>query len=309
MHEELMKKGFTLIELSLSIVFISILSLTIVLIVLNTISSYHRGLTLSTINTVGMDLVDEFRATLQNSPSTPVTDICEATFGKSDVDNSPYKNCMKDGGRKFVVGAKLGNVETGSKGTAEGVPLWGVFCTGAYSYIWNSGYFFNEDYKVKGDSLGRVSLAYRTNSELESSYATVSDFKLLKVQDETRDVCSAIATQQYNSEGSNSQDYKNNVIRLNRGLEIEPIEVLTGAEEGGKERNNLAIYDLSVAEPAASDGSKSLFYAMSMILGTVQGGVNIAAKGNYCATPEDYSENFDYCAINKFNFAVQATGG
>ena len=34
--------------------------------------------------------------------------------------------------------------------------------------------------------------------------------------------------------------------------------------------------------------------------------------GNYCVPPKDYNKkdyaNFDYCAINKFNFAVQATG-
>ena len=35
------------------------------------------------------------------------------------------------------------------------------------------------------------------------------------------------------------------------------------------------------------------------------------SSGNFCKTPESFEsdENFDYCAINKFNFAAQAIGG
>ena len=38
--------------------------------------------------------------------------------------------------------------------------------------------------------------------------------------------------------------------------------------------------------------------------------MNVAATGNFCAAPSDTSglSDLDYCAINKFNFAVQATG-
>ena len=53
------KKGFTLVELSLSIAFIAILSITVALIINDAISTYRRGLTLNQINTVGMDLVDD----------------------------------------------------------------------------------------------------------------------------------------------------------------------------------------------------------------------------------------------------------
>ena len=61
------KRGFTIIELSLSIAFIAILSITMVLIITNTISTYRRGLMLNQINTTGMDLVDDLRAAVQNS--------------------------------------------------------------------------------------------------------------------------------------------------------------------------------------------------------------------------------------------------
>ena len=42
----------------------------------------------------------------------------------------------------------------------------------------------------------------------------------------------------------------------------------------------------------------------------MQGGINVTAAGNFCAAPNDYGndQNFDYCSINKFNFAARATG-
>ena len=80
--------------------------------------------------------------------------------------------------------------------------------------------------------------------------------------------------------------------------------VLTEANDTG-----LAFYDLTISATADSMAFNSLFYAASFVLGTTQGGVNVKATGNLCATPNDYlNENLDYCAINKFNFAARAMG-
>ncbi len=76
MRKNSSKKGFTLVELSLSIAFIAILSITIALIINDAISTYRRGLTLNQINTTGMDLVDDIRTAVQNSPATPPIDTC-----------------------------------------------------------------------------------------------------------------------------------------------------------------------------------------------------------------------------------------
>ena len=50
---------------------------------------------------------------------------------------------------------------------------------------------------------------------------------------------------------------------------------------------------------------------MSFILGTLRGGANVNVSGEFCATPGSNSsvEDFDYCAINKFNFAARTLGG
>ena len=299
-----LRKGFTLIELSLSIVFIAILSITIVLIISNTISSYHRGLTLSQINTTGMDLVDDMRATIQNSPSWPVENECDAYYTE---DSEAYKSCIEDGARKFVVRVKRGErVNMGGGRSVENAPpMWGVFCTGTYSYIWNSGYFFNTEYEVEG--AGMVSVDYSASSDADDM-TNISGFKMLKVQDDTRTACASLISNEYEDDFPDD-----NIIELKTLLGEAPVDLIAGAEdleETKVERSNLAIYDLSSAAPASGGMAKNLFYSVSFILGTVQGGVNVmSAKGNFCATPNDYSENFDYCAINKFNFAAQATGG
>ena len=50
-------RGFTLVELSLSMTFIAILSIIIVLVINGAVSSYSRGITLNLINTVGNEVV------------------------------------------------------------------------------------------------------------------------------------------------------------------------------------------------------------------------------------------------------------
>lgn len=290
------KKGFTLVELSLSIAFIAILSITIALIINDAISTYRRGLTLNQINTVGMDLVDDMRAAIQNSPAKVVAEICDEVFkGNGSQETSQRNNCKSDGGRKFVsiVRASTNSDKVKIKGEEkEGVPLYGAFCTGAYSYVWNSGYLFTED----NSSLERASLSY----EYDGTEENPNDFRLIKVRDENRKVCRSGLV-----EGDSKYDeFGTNQFEVGEITE-EPVVLLSGS---GDTANALALYDLSVPAPAA-DGVNAAFYAVSFILGTVQGGINVMSSGNFCATPDEYDSNFDYCAINKFNFAAQANGG
>ena len=135
----------------------------------------------------------------------------------------------------------------------------------------------------------------------------MSNFRLLKVKDKQRAVCKTAIDL-----GSNTNKYAEpsggigNEIDISGygGLGEEP-EILLADDAN----NPLALYDLSVAAPASNTLGNSLFYSISFILGTVQGGINVMSSGNFCKAPTEYNSNFDYCAINKFNFAAQATGG
>ena len=313
------KKGFTLIELSLSIVFIAILSITITLIITNTIVSYRRGIVLNQINTTGMDLADDFRAAIQNSPSKAVTSECAKLYQDSGLTSDLYNRCMEDGARNFVSVMRLSSVTIGNNTnnakTMSNVPVFGAFCTGAYSYIWNSGYFFNEDYNVE-DVDGSAILKYK-NGET-GSVATESGFRLLKIPDESRAIC--ISAVNFTANGNylvrNTSRLGVSTVINNGGSVFdisgeknEPIydDVVELLSADGN--NNMVLYDLSAAAPAYNGLNNALFYSMSFVLGTVQGGINVKASGNFCATPDEYTiENFDYCAINKFNVAVQAIG-
>ena len=286
------KKGFTLVELSLSIAFISILSITVALIINDAISTYRRGLTLNQVNTVGMDLVDDIRAVVQNSPSKAVVGECLDYYSGSGNSNAK-SNCEGDGAQKFVMFSHEADL-----GDMQNVPMYGAFCTGAYSYIWNSGYFDSGEYNMSG--VNRATLKYKNK---DGNDVSIADFRLLKVKDQQRAVCKvAIGT-----------DYEQVDINANGGV----IDISSYGNVGedpevilvNDSANPLALYDLEVAAPAANSLGNSLFYPISFILGTVQGGINIMSNGNFCKTPTDYDSNFDYCAINKFNFAAQATGG
>ncbi|MDO4747422.1 MAG: hypothetical protein Q4A70_03760 [Candidatus Saccharibacteria bacterium] len=294
------KKGFTLVELSLSIAFIAILSIIIVVIINNTISSYRRGMTLNKINSTGMDLVDDIRAAIQNSPGAAVTGFCDNYKDGSDE----RKRCLEDGALNYVLITKRADVVINGK-AKDNVPVFGAFCPGSYSYIWNSGYFAN-DGQVKG--VWRAELKYK----IDGSVKTRQNFWLLKLEDRDRSVCASVmkgANPNNNSNAKYEIDNSDiaNVFDISnyQSLFEEPIDVLSTDAE-----NNLVLYDLWSAKPAESKSKKGLFYVASLILGTLQGGVDITAKGNFCATPGGYqaAEDLDYCAINKFNIASQAMG-
>ena len=303
------KQGFTLIELSLSIAFIAVLSLAVVLIISNAVSAYHRGLTLNQINTIGMELTADMRASIQNSPAASVSGQCRSTFNidyyqdeATDASKDNIKACEQDGARNFVTVIRTGDVYLESNKSvvwAEDVPIFGALCTGNYSYIWNSGYFFNEDdYYMNGVTKAQFKYGKGT---------PYTDFRLLKVKDEARDVCISALGNQYtitpNSPLNKGTSY---TFTSSSTTEEKPIDLLY-------ESPSMVLYDLRSAAPAENTMHSNIFYSTSFILGTRQGGVNVKATGNFCKAPEDTKdadvENFDYCAINKFNFAAQATGG
>ena len=299
-------KGFTLIELSLSLVFISTLSLAVVMVIAGAISSYHKSITLNQVNSVGTNIVDDMRLSVQQSSSNRLENMCEWVYGVAN------DTCFADKANRFVTVTREAPVKVKSSGRELGahMPVFGAFCTGVYSFIWNSGYYYNDEYIVgSGAGVSPASLKYNDTS--------IDGFKLLKVKDENRAVCVA-ATRVRN--GVITNEYKTDEIPSlfdismdglfgdNEKIVIdeEPVELLSGDEDG------LALYDLTVDVSEQAGVSKNIFYYSSFILGTVQGGLNVNASGGFCAVPDGYSdlnENFDYCAINKFNFAALANGG
>lgn len=311
-------RGFTLIELSLSLVFISILSLSVVLVIANAVSAYHKSITLNQVDTVGSNLVDDMQTAIQDSVANNLVALCDR-LGNSDG-GTAKRECVEDGARKFVSVNATAAVKMGNSGeTIENTPVYGAFCTGSYSYIWNSGYFFNDNIEVGSGGVVKAAELkyYNSNKEIKE----IKDFRLLKVKDNTRAVCTAAIR----VAGDRVEDTYNRSTSIGSVFDItlaglvangetvsineEPSELLATGES--VDDSGLALYDMSTFISEQPSLKKNVYYYTSFILGTVQGGINITGDGNYCSTPESYDgvANFDYCAINKFNFAALATGG
>ena len=291
------RSGFTLIELSFSLVFISILSLAVVFVIISTIKTYSRGVLLNRVNSVGMDLVDDMRFAVQNSSAESLISKCETVFSS---DQSNLEKCKIDKGRKLVMVSRMANVKIGSANDIGSVPVFGAFCTGEYSYVWRSGYLVAaNDYTVS--NVGSISLKYKIEESGRIKVETVSDFNLLKVHDTERAVCASTIDGNYlNSEISGAFDITDSKYMV---IDTKPVVLLSSSEN-----NNLVLYGLSSSLPAEGGEGNIMLYAVSFILGSVQGGINIKASNNFCSTKGDETENLDFCSVNKFNFAAMATG-
>ena len=300
-------KGFTIVEISLSMAFISILSITIVVLISNTVTTYHRGMVLNQINTVGMAIVDDMRASIQEAPTESMVDECPSLYPATNA--STEAKCEDDKGMSFVKAKRYANVRYTNGQTIGNVPIYGIYCTGSYSYVWNSGYLFNSsDYSVPGIS-GGLRVKYKIAGE-SSVKETSGTARLVKIADEDRMVCKKAAG--YNGTTHGGGYTKSTVTNsLPNLIDISDKTIEEAPENILEENGSMVLYDLTPSTPATNSFSNSTYTAVSFILGTIQGGINITAQSDYCKVPEDYVsgiENFNYCAINKFNFAARSMG-
>lgn len=305
MHKLDMKKGFTLVELSFSIAFLAGISLTLVLTITNLAAVYQRGITLKQVNTVGTEVINELRTSISNSSNDNIVDLCIQNYEGDANQTRTRQNCQKDDAYNFVNVARHSNVNIINHTSMEDLAVYGAFCSGIYSYIWNSGYFFNpEEYTV---TTTPATLTYYDN---DGNKQKKQNFKLLKVIDPSRAVCisasNAIDKTSYFTADQLSQSINGDfAIEKEYGLVTEPpVDLLETSANGA-----LALYNLSIYRPVQDSASRNLFYSGSFILATITGGMNIMVNDSNCAPPNEYkAQNFNYCAINKFNFAAKANG-
>ncbi|MBR3319752.1 hypothetical protein IKG20_00360 [Candidatus Saccharibacteria bacterium] len=310
------KKGFTLVELSFAIAFISILLITITLITNEIVSIYRKGYSIKAVNQVGRDLIDDFQNSITQSPPASTSSFCETFYSDSDV----QEQCKNNKGFFSVYQQYYTKVRVhGGSDTAKPVPTGGIFCSGKYTYIWNTGYLFNteETYEfVEGsgdktsDKQNALKLrlkydAYESNSETHQKFAS-GNFRLAKIEDTSRAICTAtLKTESYPSTltALAGPDNGNREITIPFQLPNDPEELINSSDAA------LALFDLVVFQPARVTSTNRLLFSGSFILGTITGGVDIMATGDYCKAPTYFSADYSYCAINKFNFTIQASGG
>jgi prepilin-type N-terminal cleavage/methylation domain-containing protein len=297
------KNGFTLIEVTFALAFLSVLLMTIAALTIHITSIYQKGLAIKAVTSTGRGLIDEFSRTVASSYDGDIESLCGSKYPSNA--NAAKDDCIADGARLFINQTYSKTLEI--NGSNRTVPIGGAFCTGRYSYLWNSGYVLKDTTQPR---LTFVPWDQAHNGE---------PFRLLKIADANYWICEQkLSDNRYiigsnddstlddDAESDDADDVTESSIDYSFKLSTSDFEeVLAGSED------NLSLYRLDIFKPTNFAVSSRSFYSGTFILGTIQGGIDITSTGDYCTSPAtvDLNTDFNYCAINKFNFAIRATGG
>ena len=297
------KAGFTIVELSLAIAFIASLLIFVAVVTSNILAIYQKGLTIKAINSVGRGLIDNLSSSVTSAPALSVSSSCMKISMLAPTGSSAVSNCMADNAlRGYIYNAKV---------DSDGKQLYGVFCTGTYSYVWNTAYGIKDE--------KTISVRYNTDNMLPKD--ANERLTLARFKDPTRRVCTAsMDLPTYRSRFDDSANYELDIRKYadNPSKDIvfpEPETNLLASNEV-----NLLLYELTVFTPSTNTTTGRSLYTGTFILATERGGINIENTGDFCQNVDENGEyvtsslgnlgaEFNYCEINKFNFAARTAGG
>lgn len=277
------KKGFTLVELSMSIVFISVLLIGIASLVIHMTSMYQKGLTLRAINASGQQIIEDMTRAVNGA--SYIVDVTEADAdGNGYIDDAENKEAIKT----YFYESKAGDEQR-----------YGALCISDYTYIWNTrASLYNlVNGKMDEDPVDGVWIS----NDGGDSYQR---YRLARIPDPSHSQCNASVDGSLANKGGDER------VEIMINTVTEPVELIE------KDEIDLAIYHFAVTPAVQSVATKQAFLSASFIIATLRGGVNILSNGDYCMGDMAYSgmesdfsrEDFDYCAVNKFNFSMR-TGG
>ena len=266
------KKGFTLIELSIGIAFIGVLLLGIASMILHLSNIYQKGLSLRAINASGQQIIEDIEKAL-NSASYA------ADISRTDTNKDGYIDDIENK-------AALSQYFFEALDEDDGLQNYGAFCLANYTYVWNTARTLEAGKGVTINGIRYRLARFPDPNHLQCNKEPGVDASNHAIVT----VASANGAENVNIEPQTATD---------------PVELIT------KDEVDLAIYDFSVLPATQSITTKQAFVSISIILATLKGGVNIKANGDFCQGSDvsEYNDyDFDYCAVNKFNFSVR-TGG
>lgn len=278
------KKAFTLIEFVMAMTLLSTMLLMIAMLTMRISDIYQKGLALRAVNNVGRQIVDDITRTVQSSPIQEEINPQPPLGGEKNITNEMIVAKRKD---YFLAR------------NAEGTNMQaaGMFCTGSYTYVWNTKYAFDN---AKNPTNKAITITAPTNKAGESGDRTLAH-RFVRIPDNGREFC-----KQFND----AIDTFNNITVTNPDNVIDLI---------GEDDSDLLVYDLTVLPAFQSEVTGHAMYPISLIIATRAGGINIDANGDFCTGKERpleaYSEDnefsrsdFNYCAVNKFDFVARQSG-
>lgn len=278
------KKAFTIVELTIALAFISVLLVAVASVVIQVTGIYQKGLSIRAVNTTGREIISDLKRVVGGSPI--VEQINPVASNSRDITNDDILKA-----RSAYFNSTEMSVGTGTSKIQAG----GVFCTGSYTYVWNTAETLKN---------------YRNTNKTDNAY-TINGavYKFARVSDFDRKGC----------EHNSDQPYSLKTTHLTyTGVSSDSIVELINNDE-----SDLAVYDFSVMPAVQNTITGQVFYSGSFVLATIRGGINILSNGDYCTSKTDGTvydtdgndgqsefkkDDLNYCAINKFNFAMRATG-
>jgi len=288
------RRGFTIIEISLVMAFVSVLLISIALIISNMMAVYQKGLTLKSVDSVGRNLIDEFTNAINAAPSIDTANLCRTHTNVSDTVTKEL--CESTNAYKFIFQSREAN--------SEALQYSGVLCTGKYSYIWNTQYGIQQP----GQSLN---LRYQT----ASGEGVLTRPHLARFEDKNYLACTQSVNMSYNFESKfYNSSYTLDIRNLENGQPNPIAEPETNFLDGSE--LPLMLYELTVFPISQDSVTLRSFFSGTFILATEQkkGDASITRTDDYCLVQNadagalDLGSRFNYCAINKFNFAARTAG-
>ncbi len=325
------KSGFTIVELTITMAFVAVLLITITIITINISSIYQKGLTLKAVNSVGRSLVDELTMAINSAPSVDTRSLCKGFLS----DDTEVNECIKQNAMLYIFqdnGPADYGVSNSDYDNTENLQYNGIFCTGRYSYFWNTYY---------GDEAGKtISVRYRNENGGEETLTREPGndipFRLVRFEDRNYRLCSAtLESGKYKTKFSSFSEGNpidmTNLANTPGDTATHPYPVAK-PEEGLLDAFDLdlMLYNLNIFPISQDSVTLRTFMTGTFVLGTLRGSVDITRSGDYCqedilpgATDHNGTEDgyagssgnifdtgaeFNYCAINKFNFATRTAG-
>ncbi|MCQ2571080.1 MAG: prepilin-type N-terminal cleavage/methylation domain-containing protein [Candidatus Saccharibacteria bacterium] len=314
------KKGFTIIELMLAMAFLGTMLVGIASLTMRITNIYQKGLSLRNINSIGREIISDITRTTNGSrvnidinPEVPTNGlVTQSDISLARAEYYIYTEEFENGDNLADGGRQMG----------------GVFCTGDFSYIWNTADNLrkireNGDDKVKDKNINSSNVNEILAKNVYVIHAKDGYVipKLARFQDKEREACTHTemtingSVRYVPSQDKDIALKAKSAYLFDISAEGRKLDAVTELIEDNEA--DLALYDFKVFPATQHNATKQIFYSGMFILATYRGGVNIKSNGDFCQGSDNENglrdsditlNDFDYCAVNKFNFSARATG-
>lgn len=317
------KKGFTIVELMLAMAFLATMLVGIASLVMRITSIYQKGLAIRSVNANGREIVSDLTRTISASRVTVSINPEVPSDGK--IEQTHIDEARADYYVSTATSAAKGNRQMG-----------GVFCTGDYSYIWNTA----DNLRIVRGTNDRLKNKIYTDIDINTildkgvyvikvgNPAQYIIPKFARFEDKDRKACvheekTIDGVKKYvpavDPKGTvgGIKPKKAYLFELGTTLTTDAVTELIEDNE-----SDLAMYNFTIFPATQHLTTKQIFYSGMFIIATYRGGVNIKSNGEFCEGSDSETgvsdivngatditlNDFDYCAVNKFNFSARATG-